>query len=602
MKRIAIVAAIVMLLGGGANIPVVAEEAPLLTNVSGRTCISLDGTWRYIVDPFESGYYDYRREPSATGFFDDEEPHNPALIEYDFDASPTIVVPRDWNTQAPELYYYEGSVWYRTRFAVEPQEESRYFLYFGAVNYEAIVYLNGERLGRHIGGFTPFNYEVTGLLRPGENSLVVKVSNQRLKEAVPTNNFDWWNYGGITRSVALVETPKTFVREYSLQFEEGKKIVGWVKLDGSSYDVDLTLEIPELKKRIALTPDEQGYCSFEISASPRLWEPENPKLYRVNWITPYECLSDEVGFRTITTSGNQILLNGRPIFCRGVSIHEEAPFRNGGRAYGVDDARTLLGWAKEMGCNFARLAHYPHNEFMVKEAERMGIMLWCEVPVYWTIDWDNPEVLENARAQMSAMITRDRNRCNVIIWSVANETPLSDARLDFLKEMVSLVREQDPTRLVSAAMEKVEVKPGVMTVSDPLGEYLDVFSFNQYIGWYDGLPEKCDRVEWALPSDKPVLISEFGGGALYGKHGDKSERWTEEFQADLYEANIRMLKKIKGLSGTTPWILMDFRSPKRNLPGIQDGYNRKGLISNEGKKKMSFYIMQKWYQEMAEGK
>ena len=572
----------------------------LIINIGARSCTSLDGMWKYIVDPLETGYYDYRLEPTKDGFFLDKKQNNPDLIEYDFDTSGSLYVPRDWNTQKPELYYYEGCIWYRTRFDHKKKDDKRYFLHFEAVNYEAIVYLNGKMLGKHIGGYTPFNFEITEDLRVGDNSLVVKVDNKRRKEGVPTNNFDWWNYGGITRSVTLIETPQVFVRDYSLRLSKKDRnmIEGWVQLDGNVGPQEVILEIPELKKKIRLQTDSTGKCTFSEKARPELWSPETPKLYKVNWVTAYESLSDEIGFRTITTEGNRIILNGKPIFCRGVSIHEEAPFRNGGRAYGKDDARTLLGWAKEMGCNFARLAHYPHNEFMVKEAERMGIMLWSEVPVYWTIDWTNPDVLQNAKNQMREIITRDKNRCNIIIWSVANETPLSDARLEFLKSLVAFTRQLDDSRLISAAMEKKEIAPGVMTVHDPLGEYLDVFSFNQYIGWYDGLPEKCDRVRWELPKNKPVLISEFGGGALYGKHGDKTERWTEEFQEDMYKASIRMLEKIEGLSATTPWILMDFRSPKRPLVGIQDDYNRKGLISNYGKKKKAFYIMRDWYKKI----
>jgi len=251
-----------------------------------------------------------------------------------------------------------------------------------------------------------------------------------------------------------------------------------------------------------------------------------------------------------------------------------------------------------MGCNFLRLAHYTHNEFMIREAERMGIMLWAEIPVYWTIDWANPSTLNCAKNQMSEMIARDKNRCNIIIWSVANETPQNEFRLTFLKALIAHTRSLDNTRLVSAALEKEQISPGIMTVHDDLSQYLDVISFNQYIGWYGGTPEKCDKVNWQLPTDKPVIISEFGGGALGNMHGDKTERWTEEFQEDLYIRTIEMLKRVDGISGTTPWLLVDFRSPKRLLYGIQDEYNRKGLISGYGEKKKAFYIMRKWYDEI----
>ena len=290
-------------------------------------------------------------------------------------------------------------------------------------------------------------------------------------------------------------------------------------------------------------------------------------------------------------------MNGRPIFLRGVSVHEEAPLR-GGRANSREDARTLLGWARELGANFVRLAHYPHNEYMIREADRMGIMVWSEIPVYWTILWENPATLENARTQLSEMIARDKNRAAVVIWSVANETPLSDARLSFLKNLVSQARTLDPTRLLSAAMERHYVNDTTQMIDDPLGEFLDVFGCNEYVGWYDGPPEKADRLEWKSKYDKPLVMSEFGGDALAGHHGDAAARWTEEYQESIYRHQIAMLKRIPFLRGTSPWILMDFRSPRRPLPKIQDYWNRKGLVSNKGEKKKAFYVLQEYYKEL----
>jgi beta-glucuronidase len=151
-------------------------------------------------------------------------------------------------------------------------------------------------------------------------------------------------------------------------------------------------------------------------------------------------------------------------------------------------------------------------------------------------------------------------------------------------------------------MEK-RIKPGtenVNLVEDPLADIVDVVAFNEYVGWYDGLPEKCAKVTWEIPYDKPVFISEFGGGAKQGLHGGKDRRWTEEFQEDLYRQTLPMLDKIDGLAGFSPWILVDFRSPRRELAGIQDGFNRKGLISSEGVKKKAFYILQEYYQKRSQ--
>ena len=579
-----------------------AQQVGLITNTEGRKMMSLDGQWQVIVDPYESGYYDYRYQPSDNGYFKNAKPKSKSdLIEYDFDKSATLKVPGDWNTQTDQLFFYEGTVWYKKSFDYQRHPDTRLFVYFGAANYFADVYLNGEKLGQHEGGFTPFNFEVTKLVRDTGNFLVVKVDNKRRRDAVPTLMTDWWNYGGLTREVKLIETPATFVNDYMVQLQRGSRdhVTGWVKLAGDKLTQKVSVRIPEAGVTKTFTADGSGLAAIDFNADLKLWSPENPKLYEVFIEAETDRVRDLIGFRSIETRGTDILLNGQPIFLRGVCIHEEAPLR-GGRAYSREDAVTLLSWAKELGANFVRLAHYPHNEFMIREADRMGIMVWSEIPVYWTIQWENPATLENARNQLGEVIARDKNRAAIVIWSVANETPLSDARLSFLRNLISHARTLDPTRLLSAAMERHYLDDKTQMIDDPLAEYLDVLGCNEYVGWYDGLPEKADGLEWKSKYQKPLVMSEFGGDALFGHHGDALTRWTEEYQEDIYQHQIGMLKRIPFLRGTSPWILMDFRSPRRPLPGIQDFWNRKGLISDRGERKKAFYVMQRWYQELQE--
>jgi len=577
-----------------------AQQIGLIANTEGRKTVSLNGQWQTIVDPYESGYYNYRYQPSDNGYFKNAKPKSKTdLIEYDFDSSATLNVPGDWNTQSDQLFFYEGTVWYKKSFDYQRKPDTRLFVYFGAANYFADVYLNGEKLGQHEGGFTPFNFEITKLVRDTGNFLVVKVDNKRRRDAVPTLMTDWWNYGGLTREVKLIETPATFVHDYLIQLQKGsrQRVGGWVKLAGEKLNQRVTVRIPEAGISKSFNADARGLAEVDFNADLKLWSPESPKLYDVIIEAETDEVRDQIGFRTIETRGTDILLNGRPIFLHGVCIHEEAPLR-GGRAYSREDARTLLGWAKELGANFVRLAHYPHNEFMIREADRMGILVWSEIPVYWTIEWENAATFENARNQLSEMIARDKNRAAVVIWSVANETPLSDARLTFLKNLVAHARSLDSTRLMSAAMERHYINDTTQMIDDPLGEYLDVLGCNEYVGWYDGLPEKADRLVWRSKYQKPLVMSEFGGDALFGHHGDAATRWTEEYQESIYQHQIAMLKKIPFLRGTSPWILTDFRSPRRPLPNIQDYWNRKGLISNRGEKKKAFYVLQQWYREL----
>jgi beta-glucuronidase len=598
-----------LVLCSGISYIVQAAELPMQAYT--RAATSLNGDWKIIVDPYENGYYNYRYEPfdqqatpSANAFFTDSKQKTPSdLIEYDFDKADSVQVPGDWNTQKEKLYYYEGSVWYYKKFD-EPvvKKTDRQFIYFGAVNYRADVYLNGKKLGTHVGGFTPFHYEVTGKLHSENNTLIVKVDNKRHADAVPTLNTDWWNYGGITREVKVLNVPRTFIRDYKIALTslEQKTVAGSVLLDGAKGGEKIQLRLPELNIKQTLTADKTGRASFSFAVpDAQLWSPENPKLYALTINSGKDTLNDTVGLRTIATQGKQLLLNGKPIFLRGISVHEEYSAEGGGRVRNAKEAQTLLRWAKDLNANFVRLAHYPHNEDMVRLADQMGLLVWSEIPVYWTINWKNESTYHNAEAQLSAMIERDKNRAAVIIWSLANETPVSEARTRFLSRLAKKARDLDGTRLLSAAMEKHyrSDNPDIAVVEDPLAEIVDMVSFNQYIGWYDGLPEKADQVSWEINYNKPVFISEFGGGAKYGYHGDENTIFTEEFQEKLYQKSLGMMNRIDGLVGTSPWILADFRSPRRLLNGIQDDYNRKGLYSEKGERKKAFYILRNFYQQ-----
>jgi len=600
LRRLACVVSMASLASLGA-----AQVAPQIANIDGRRTTSLNGSWHVIVDPYDVGSVDIRARAlkNNSAFFKDYKPQNKSdLVEYDFDHSGQLNVPGDWNTQRESLLFYEGSVWYKQSFDSPKTAQSRLFVHFGAANYQADVYLNGEPLGRHEGGFTPFEFEITGRVRPKDNFIIVKVNNTRGKDKVPTVNTDWWNYGGITRPVTLVEVPQTFIENYVIQLDKGstRKIKGWVQLDGAKLQQRVTIRIPEAGLSKVFQTDSKGRAEVSFVADLALWSPEKPKLYKVEIASETDQVSESIGFRSIETRGTDILLNGKPVFLRGINIHEEAPLRPG-RAWSEEDARTLLGWAKELGCNFVRLAHYPHNEAMLRMADQMGIMVWGEVPVYWTIQWENPETLHNAENQLKEMIARDHNRASLIIYSMANETPISDARNRFIRQLIHDAHTSDPTRLVSAALQSHEVVKGdriEVSIEDPIGQDLDVLGNNEYIGWYTHVPEDADRMDWTSKYDKPLIMSEFGADARFGYHGDSLTRWSEEYQEKVYQHQIAMLKRISFLRGTTPWILKDFRSPRRTLPGIQDYFNRKGLVSELGDKKKAFFVLQKFYGEV----
>lgn len=588
----------------------------LISNVPARKALSLNGKWQYIVDPYETGFYDYRykelKADNGDAYWNTDVPTNKTeKKEHGYNDKYSLNVPGDWNHQKPEFVYYEGTIWYKKSFDYnKTSANNRFFIWFGAVNYRADVYLNGKKLGMHKGGFTPFNFEVpASLLKEKGNFLVVKVDNKRYADEVPTLNTDWWNYGGITREVKLLELPQNFIQDFVIQLkkpEPGKApsatpdVDGWIRLNKvPNAGEQLTVEIPELKFKKqfaatgAITP-----VKFKLPKM-QLWSPENPKRYQVIISSSTDKTEDKIGFRTIEAFGKQVLLNGKPIFMRGICIHGEMA-EDVRRAVGYDDARKLLNQAKELHCNMVRLAHYPHDEAMTRTADSLGVLVWSEIPVYWTIDFGNPAVLAKAKAQLHEMINRDHNRASIIIWSVGNETPISQTRTDFMHSLITEAKSLDQTRMVSAALEvNYGALKDVNVVDDPLGQFVDLVAFNEYLGWYGGLPDKCRTTNWSTPYNKPLFISETGAEALAGFHADSLTRFSEEFQEWYFKEQTDMFKRMPdNFVGVSPWVMVDFRSPKRNNPLYQEGWNRKGLYGEKGEKKKAFFVLRNYYDQV----
>jgi beta-glucuronidase len=588
----------------------------LLVGVDHRPTISLDGDWHYLVDQSPSrALYTGNGEINDKSYAQNTHPNiiGPHNEEYDFATAPTLHVPGDWNTQVAQLFDYEGVVWYQRDFEFDAQTKpgNRTFLHIGAANYRSHVWVNRKRVCDHEGGYTPFDCEVTAILHPGSNFVVIAVDATRMVDGIPSTGIDWLNYGGLTRDVSLVTVPAAFIDDYDVHLGHGPtwqsgntELTGYVHvLSGSGNEAAasgtaVTIDIPEAGVHTTATTGADGRAPFNVKAAHLdLWSPESPKLYRVTLTTgsgeQQDKLTDEIGFRDIRVDGTRILLNGKPVFLRGANMHAEAPVR-GGRVDNDQDVATIFGYLKDLDANFVRLAHYPQDERMERAADRDGVMVWSEIPLWQRISFDKPEVYAKASNMLHEMIRRDRNKASVILWSVSNETGNFAARTEFLTRLVAEARSLDSTRLITSALNSEHIEGTTATLHDPFADVLDVVGVNEYIGWYTGKPEDCDTMQWTLP-EKPIIMSEFGAEAKQGNHGASNQRWTEEQQAYVLQHQLVMLNNIPQLRGTTPWILMDFRSPGRNIPKLQDGYNRKGLISEDGKKKQAFFTMQKAY-------
>lgn len=565
-----------------------------MINVYGRNYQSLNGKWDAIVDLYDQGrnnkIFLNKKPEGKTDFY-----------EYSFDGGLRVNVPSDWNSQLPELKYYEGTVWYARRFDVQKEADKRLFLYFGAVSYRCRIYLNGKEIGQHEGGFTPFQIEVTDLVKDTDNFLAVEVNNTRTVDAIPAMAFDWWNYGGITRDVFLVKTPKTFIQDYFIQLDKYKadKVDARIQLSEKAANTSIEIEIPELKVKQTLKTDNEGVASvsFNVKKLER-WSPESPKLYKVIVSSSDDKVEEMIGFRNIWVKGEDVYLNDKPIFLKSISFHEEIPQRKG-RAFSEADAVMLLSEAKALGCNMIRLAHYPQNEYTVRLAEKMGFLLWEEIPIWQGIDFKNEDTKFKAGNMIKEMVMRDKNRCALAFWGVANETQPSEPRNEFLKYLIQCCKDIDTTRLITAAFDLVRFNRDrqVFVMDDPFIKELDVVAVNKYMGWYHQWPVTPDKAIWDVAKGQPLIISEFGGEALYGKTGDADivSSWSEDYQATLYRDNLEMFKHIPNLRGTSSWVLFDFRSPFRFHPTNQEDWNRKGLVSDQGYRKKAWYIMKEYY-------
>ncbi|APE26889.1 glycoside hydrolase family 2 protein [Aurantiacibacter gangjinensis] len=580
-----------------------------LGNLPGRERRALDGTWRYILDPFDVAG---RKPTGRRSFWQNRiETDDTGLIEYEWSSSDEMTVPGDWNTAEPELHYYDGPVYFYRTLETGPQQGLRQILYFEAVNYAATIWLNGVEIARHEGGFTPFQVDITDILQrtgSGVHDLVVRADSRHGPETVPGLDFDWKNWGGITRSVWLVEVPANYIRDVYARLD-GDELLVDIALDGQSAgNASLDVSLSGSNGTHAAQTDAEGRATVRIAiAGLTRWSPDAPQLYDLTVETQSDRLIDAIGLRTIETRGREVLLNGEPIFLRGISMHEEAFGPEATREVSQAEARALLAEAQSLGCNFVRLAHYPHADHVARLADEMGIMLWAEIPVYWEeIAYDSPRTLALARQMMTELVMRDRSRASVVMWSVANETPQSEERTRFLETVIADVRSLDPSRLITAALNKnvdvggVRDGESIIEVRDPLGESLDVVAINQYEGWYGNrTPGEISQVSFRNSYEKPMMFSEFGAGALYGHRGPREERWTEDYQAWLYEETLKVVETTPGCVGLAPWLLKDFRSPRRWHGRFQDLWNRKGLVSPEGGRKQAFFVLQDFYRRKA---
>ena len=553
---------------------------------------SLNGAWRFVLDLFDQGL-------RQRWFADEPGPPESWAGPRDYDASmgETIAVPSCWTMARPEWRYFEGGAWYtRIIDTADFDISGRTILRVGAAASSARVFLNGDLLAVHHGGSTPFFVELTGRLSTGKNRLQIQVDNRRSVKGVPMRHIDWFNHGGIHRDVEIVSLPRVFIADAAIALAPGSGGTALAIDMALSDPVDgmATVDVPALGLSVNV-PIAAGRGAVTVAAEPHLWSPDDPYLHEVTFAFGEDRVSDRVGFREVSVAGERILLNGRDIWLRGVCVHEDDVIL--GRVTSEEDIRRRFGHARALGCNFLRLAHYPHHERVAEIADEMGLMLWEEIPVYWAIDFGDAHVFADAENQLLELIRRDRNRASVIAWGVGNENPDSDERLAFMGGLAEAARRADPTRLVTAACLINREK---FRIEDRLAERLDVIGLNEYFGWYEPEADGLRRLLANSHPGKPVVISETGAGAVAGRHGSPDAMFSEERQAEFYRRQFAILRDFAFVRGVCPWILYDFRSERRQT-AFQGGFNRKGLIAEDKQtRKAAFDVVASEYRRIAE--
>ena len=636
----------------GREAPVYPAPDHLIGWIDSRQIFTLNGEWSYIVDPMNNGL----PESSFFGGFPKNKIQKTGmeLIEYNFETASKINIPGAWNAEDEKLFFYRGPVWLFKKFNYVPKKQLLTHLYIEGSNFTTKIFINGLIVGEFEGGYVPFNFEISKYLKDGENILLVQTDNMLNQSSVPTQKTDWWPWGGIVGDVYIVETPKNFIQNAYLQLNPKNLSNAFFNLEMSKElsGQRIVLEIPELHFKKEFLTNADGFVRENIEISPQLWSPTDPKLYDIIISSNQESISDEIGFRSIKVDGPNIYLNNIEIKFKGIAMHSE-PIGIPGPAFSKDHFENLLLTAKDLNINFVRAAHYPYTRHLARVADKLGLMLWEEVPVYWNIDWNNSETLNIATNQIKRLVQRDQNRASVVVWSVANETPFSSSRMRFLNTLLSEIEAVDSTRLTTAALlsgseeqfkalvlvlalqgiksswvspkEKIIFQSILaqanipidsnlnfsISIDDPLGKSVDLISYNEYFGWYyvtffteqmmisEGTLRKLmfevmPNIKISSVFNKPIHISEFGAGAKYGNHSNKI--WSEEYQAQLYKHQLEMLSKNPQIKGISPWVFKDFRAMLRPLPGIQDFYNRKGLIDESGNKKLAFEVLADFYE------
>lgn len=546
----------------------------------------LDGLWDFVLDQEEVG---------------EEEQY---FVDFPTADLFRITVPGVWESET-WLERYQGVAWYARNFV--PEFAGLALITFGAVAYNARVWLNGEFLGSHEGDFTAFQFLCR--LQEGPNRLVVRVDNRHSDDSLPKAVVDWYPYGGITRSVVVEEISGPYIEYVHLLTSlegEVKARAHVVNPTDKAVSVPFTLHLmdgSEEERTVRLRAGERKVETITGHIpNPNLWSPEEPFLYSAMIRLGNDVYVQRFGFRQISTDGHRLLLNGKQIWLRGVNRHEDHP--DWGFALPEKIMQRDVDIILSLYCNAVRGSHYPNHPFFLDLCDEQGLLFFAEVPgwQYSAHQLSHSPTKDKLGQMLTEMITQQFNHPSIIIWSLHNECETDVYRepdLDVrgaMEELFALVRSLDSSRLVTYASNHFW--------HDKHFDLADVVCLNEYIGWYvddiEGaeFPEYLERMAEMVP-DKPILITEFGAGALSGYHSLATRKWSEEYQAAHLTAQIGHMRENEHVAGCFVWQYCDTLSnPERAVRRPRE-MNNKGILDEYRRPKLAYMTISTTYDVIA---
>ncbi|MFW5980662.1 MAG: glycoside hydrolase family 2 TIM barrel-domain containing protein [Halanaerobiaceae bacterium] len=549
-----------------------------------RKVKNLDGIWDFVTDPEDRGLKEkwYKEFPEE---------------------SRKIMVPSCWNNEW-NLYHYEGTAWYAKTFE---SESSSLNLKFNGFTGQIEVYLDGEHLGGKYGGFTGFECLATDI-EPGKHQLVVSVDNTHNdKNTIPLSRVDWFHYGGLFRSVEVMELEKVWIKDYKIEYKLTQEL--------NQALLDFTLNLEGLKEgtlekeiKVYINGNEFYRDFVEIEGETRveikgrsltdinLWEPENPALYEIRFEIEDDDITERIGFRKIETKKGKLFLNNQEIQLKGVNRHEDHP--DWGFALPFKLMKKDIDIIENMGGNTIRGSHYPNAEVLLDYLDETGILFWEEIPMWGFKEehLEDPLTKKRGLAMHEAMVKRDYHHPSIVIWGLHNEIDTTcDAAYDISKAFSEKIKEYDQTRpLTFASFHPLE---------DVCFPFVDIVSVNKYFGWYYGetedwsdfLDKLKDKLEEDGLADMPIIISEFGAGAVAGESTFEGPKWTENFQEKYLDKTLKLFLDHPDVIGTYIWQYCDIRTAQELEMGRPRSFNNKGLVNEYRKPKLGYWKARELY-------